>query len=654
VNKKLNDQNRHISLSEVHESVIVPPRGSSWRSWLAITGPALMVAVGYMDPGNWATDIAGGSRYNYTLIWVLLMSNLMAVLLQTLAARLGIVSRRDLAQINHEEYHPAINIPLYVLAEIAITACDLAEVIGSAIALQLLFGLPLIYGVVLTALDTFLLLFLSHVGIRKLESVVIALVGTIGVAFLVEIFLGQPDWGGIVRGFVPSMPDATALYISIGILGATVMPHNLYLHSSLVQTRKIGHKPEEIWDNIRWNNIDTTVALNLAFFVNAAILVVAASVFYRNGYFQVAEIQDAYHLLEPILGASIAPIAFAIALLASGQSSTITGTLAGQIIMEGYLNLRIRPWLRRLITRGLAILPAIAVIVYYGENSTGAMLVLSQVVLSLQLPFAIIPLIHAVADRKRMGEFTIRPWMQILAWLVAAIIVILNVKLIVDQISGWIADAGSRAWILQVTIIPFTLALGLLLLYITVHPWLKERNQRLAGLRREGVHREFVQGQQKLVKPEAYQRVAVALDFSGSEKKLLEESLRFIDKSRTSVWLLHVVESPVARTLGIEAEDRETETDLQRLEELAAIMKQDGISTQVRLGAGDPVSQLAGMINDLKVELVLVGSHGHSGVSDLIHGSVINDLRHHVKANVMIIPITNTDKELSAPPQSAS
>src|SRR5258706_1176604 len=639
MNNKLKEQDRHISLSEVHGTVIVPPRGSSWRSWLAVTGPALMVAVGYMAPGNWATDIAGGSRYNYTLIWVLLMSNLMAVLLQSLAARLGIVSRRDLAQVNHEEYHPVINIPLYVLAEVAITACDLAEVIGSAIALQLLFGLPLMYGVILTALDTLLLLLLSHVGIRKLESVVIALVGTIGVAFLIEIFLGQPDWGGIVRGFVPALPDATALYISIGILGATVMPHNLYLHSSLVQTRKIGHKPDEIWDNIRWNNIDTTVALNLAFFVNAAILVMAASVFYRNGFFQVAEIQDAYHLLEPILGAAIAPIAFAIALLASGQSSTITGTLAGQIIMEGYLNLRIRPWLRRLITRLLAILPAIAVISYYGENSTGAMLVLSQVILSLQLPFAIIPLIHAVADKRRMGEFSIRPWMQALAWLVAITIVTLNVKLIVDQMTSWVADAGSRAWILQVTVLPFTLALGLLLLYITIHPWLKERNLRITRLRLNGVHHDLVQDARKLVQPQAYQRVAVALDFSGNEKKLLEESLRFIDKNKTEVWLLHVEESPVARTLGVEAEDRETETDQQRLDELAAIMKKAGIATQSRLGAGEPVSQLAKMINELKVELVIVGSHGHSGVSDLIHGAVINNLRHHVQANVMIIPI---------------
>ena len=597
-----------------------------------------MVSVGYMDPGNWATDLAGGSRYNYTLIWVLLMSNMMAVLLQSLAARLGIVSRRDLAQINHEEYHPAINIPLYILAEIAITACDLAEVLGSAIALQLLFGLPLVYGVILTALDTFLLLFLSHVGIRKLEGVVISLVGTIGVAFLIETFLGQPDWGGIARGFVPSLPDATALYISIGILGATVMPHNLYLHSSLVQTRKIGHDTDDIRQTIRWNNIDTTVALNLAFFVNAAILVMAASVFYRNGFFEIAEIQDAHRLLEPILGASIAPLAFAIALLASGQSSTITGTLAGQIVMEGYLNLRIRPWLRRLITRSLAVAPAIAVIAYYGENSTGAMLVLSQVILSLQLPFAIIPLIHAVANKRRMGEFAIKPWVQALAWLVAVIIVTLNVKLIIDQVTEWFASAGDKTWLLRVTVLPALAGLGFLLLFVTFQPWLRKQTQ-LNLQRVSGVHRQPSQKTEALNQPSPYKRIAVALDFSGKDEKLLVESLRFIDKSQTHLTLLHVVESPVALTLGAEGEDRETLDDRERLERLAQAMQAQGIQTDWQLGNGEPVRELAKMINKLEAEMVLLGGHGHTGVSDLIHGTVISDLRHHIKASVMIVPI---------------
>lgn len=637
---KLHREKNQQSLSEVHETVDVPTRGSKWRRWLAITGPALMVSVGYMDPGNWATDLAGGSRYNYALIWVLLMSNMMAILLQSLAARLGIVSRRDLAQINHEEYHPAINIPLYILAEIAITACDLAEVLGSAIALQLLFGLPLIYGVILTALDTFLLLLLSHAGIRKLESVVLALVGTIGVAFIIEIFLGQPDWGGIVRGFAPTLPDSAALYIAIGILGATVMPHNLYLHSSLVQTRKIGKTKEDVRQAIRWNNIDSAVALNLAFFVNAAILVVAASVFYRHGYYEVAEIQDAHRLLAPIVGASIAPLAFAIALLASGQSSTITGTLAGQIVMEGYLNLRIPAWLRRIITRLLAIIPAVLVISYYGEHSTSAMLVLSQVVLSLQLPFAIIPLIHAVADKQRMGEFRIAPWIQVLAWIVASIIVGLNVKLVIDQITGWVASAGDQAWLLRITVIPLTAAIGVLLLYVIFHPILKNRFAQFR-LRRatSGVHQDVVLSAPALSEPAPIKRVAVALDFSGNEEKLLAESLRFVDKSQTQVTLMHVVESPVARSYGTEGEDLETFADANRLEKLAGLMKNSGISADWRMGAGEPASELATMINEINAEIVVLGSHGHTGVSDLIHGTVISNLRHHVKASVMIIPL---------------
>jgi manganese transport protein len=630
---------RGVSLSEVHETVVVPSRGSKWLRWLAITGPALMVSVGYMDPGNWATDLAGGSQYNYTLIWVLLMSNLMAILLQSMAARLGIVSRRDLAQVNHEEYHPAVNIPLYILAEIAITATDLAEALGSAVALQLLFGLPLLYGVILTALDVLLLLLLSHVGIRKLESVVLALVGTIGVAFLIEIILGRPDWGGIVRGFVPALPDANALYIAIGILGATVMPHNLYLHSSLVQTRKIGKEREDIRQAIRWNTIDSAVSLNIAFFVNAAILVVAAAVFYRNGYYNVAEIQDAHRLLQPLLGVAIAPLAFAIGLLASGQSSTITGTLAGQIVMEGYLNLRIRPWLRRLITRLLAVIPAVLVIIHSGEHSVTALLVLSQVILSLQLPFAIIPLIHAVADRRRMGEFSIGKWLQALAWLVAIVIVVLNIKLIIDQITAWILDARSQAWILQVTVIPIVVALGLLLLYVTVQPWLRGRIQPIGWPRIAGVHRKPATTSVALMQPNPYQRVAIALDFSGKEEKLLVESLRLIDKARTQLFLMHVVESPVGRSLGAEGEDFETLTDRDHLEKLADLMKKAGISTYWRLSSGDPSAELAKMINKLNVDIVLVGSHGHAGVSDLIHGTVIGNLRHRIRASVMIVPL---------------
>ncbi|MFQ5341846.1 MAG: Nramp family divalent metal transporter [Anaerolineae bacterium] len=627
------------SLAEVHESVPVPIRGSWWRRWLAITGPALMVAVGYMDPGNWATDLAGGSRYNYTLIWVLLMSNVMAILLQSLSARLGVASRRDLAQACHEEYPAVANIPLYVLAEIAITATDLAEVLGSAIALQLLFGLPLLYGVLLTALDTLLLLMMSHFGIRKLEGIVMSLVGTIGVAFLIEILLGRPEWGGIVRGFVPSLPDATALYIAIGMLGATVMPHNLYLHSSLVQTRKVGRNRKEIREAIRWNTIDSAVALNLAFFVNAAILVMAAAVFYRNGYNEVAEIQDAHRLLEPLLGAAIAPFAFAIALLASGQSSTITGTLAGQIVMEGYLNLRIRPWLRRLITRLLAVLPAVAVIMYYGEGSTGSLLVLSQVVLSLQLPFAIIPLVHFVSDRRRMGEFAIPLWLQVLAWLVASIILALNVKLIMDEISVWLASAGDRAWVIQVTVMPLTAALGVLLLYVTLRPWFRGGLERVGWPERVGVHGVPVAPQSEITILQPYRSVAVALDFSGGEERLLAEALRVSARDQTRLILLHVVESPAARLLGPEAADREVQADRERLERLARVLQQMKIETEWRLGAGDPTSELARMVNDLGVDLVILGGHGHSGVSDLVHGTTVDRLRHRVRAGVLVVPL---------------
>ena len=634
------ENTKYKSLAEVHESVPVPSRGVWWRRWFAITGPALMAAVGYMDPGNWATDLAGGSRYNYTLIWVLLMSNVMAILLQSLSARLGIAARRDLAQACHEEYPAIINIPLYILAEIAITATDLAEVLGSAIALQLLFGFPLVYGVLLTALDTLLLLAMSRFGIRKLEAVVMALVGTIGVAFVIEIFLAQPDWGGIVNGFVPRLPDATALYISVGILGATVMPHNLYLHSSLVQTRKVGRSQAEIKDAIRWNTIDSVVALNLAFFVNAAILVMAAAVFYRNGLYEVAEIQDAYRLLEPLLGAAVAPFAFAIALLASGQSSTITGTLAGQIVMEGYLNLRIRPWLRRLITRLLAVIPAIVAISYFGEGATGSLLILSQVVLSLQLPFAIIPLIHFVSDRQRMGEFVIKQWVQILAWLVAVVIIGLNVNLVIGEIKTWTAAAGSWAWIIDVTVVPLALTIGVLLLYVAFRPWLLRRREAVAAARlREGGVHAMAAPQSNVAVLSPYRRIAVAFDFGGGEDRLLSEAARMVNGEETQVFLLHVTESPVARALGAEAFDYEMWADSRRLEALAHVLRQVGIEAEYRLGAGDPVAELARMINELQADLVILGGHGHAGIADLVRGTTVGGLRHRVRASVLVVPL---------------
>ena len=396
------------SLSEVHESVDTTAPRKGWRRILAYIGPAYLVSVGYMDPGNWATDLQGGAKFGYQLIWVLLMSNLMALLLQGLSARLGIVRRRDLAQANRETYPPLINFCLYILAELAIAACDLAEVLGMAIGIHLLTGLPLLWGTVITVLDTFLFLILQRYGIRKMEAFIIALVFIIGSSFLVEILLAQPHMGDVVKGFVPTTLNNEALYIAVGIIGATVMPHNLYLHSALVQTRKISNDEKGIRKAIKYNMIDSTIALNAAFFVNAAILVLAASVFFTTGNTGVAQIQDAHKLLEPLLGSKLAPILFAVALIAAGQSSTLTGTLAGQIVMEGYLQLRINPWLRRLLTRLIAIIPAVLVILIYGEERVDDLLIFSQVILSLQLGFAVIPLIHFVSDKKTMGVFVIK------------------------------------------------------------------------------------------------------------------------------------------------------------------------------------------------------------------------------------------------------
>src|SRR5580693_1965431 len=463
---------KNVSLSEVHGSIDTTRNRSWWRQLFVFFGPAYLVSVGYMDPGNWATDLAGGSQFGYSLLWVLLMSNGMAILLQNLSARLGIVRGRDLAQANREVYPSYINIPLYVLAEIAIAACDLAEVLGMAIGIQLLTGLPLIYGVCLTVLDTFLLLFLQRLGMRRMEAFIIGLIAIVGGSFLVEILLACPALSEIAGGFVPMLHGRQALYIAIGIIGATVMPHNLYLHSALVQTRKIGAGRKQIMQALRINFLDSAVALNLAFLVNAAILILAATAFFKTGKTDVASIKEAYRLL-PMLGTQLAPKLFAIALIASGQSSTLTGTLAGQIVMEGYLQLRINPWLRRLITRLLAIIPTVIVIIFFGEKEVDSLLVLSQVILSVQLGFAIIPLIHFVSEKKLMGIFSISPITKVLAWLVAAILIYLNIKLVYQGIGEYFSRDGD--WVLKVLIIIATLALAGLMVFIFFHPWISKK-----------------------------------------------------------------------------------------------------------------------------------------------------------------------------------
>lgn len=421
------------SLPEVYRSMPIPKKGSWLRKFMAFFGPGYLVAVGYMDPGNWATDIAGGSQFGYKLLFVIMLSNLMAILLQALSGKLGIVTGRDLAQACRDAYSRPVSVSLWVLCELAIAACDLAEVIGSAIALNLLFNLPLLWGVILTSFDILLVMLLQNKGFRYIEAIVIALMVTIGGCFAVDLFLSKPDMGGILTGFVPSTEIVTnpaMLYIAIGILGATVMPHNLYLHSSIVQTRSYEETSLGKREAIRFATWDSTIALVFALFINAAILILAASTFHTTGNTGVAEIEDAYHMLSPLLGTTVASVLFGVALLASGQNSTLTGTLAGQIVMEGFLNIRLKPWLRRLITRGIAIIPAVIVTALYGAKGTGDLLILSQVILSLQLSFAVIPLVRFTNDKRKMGEFVNPPWMKVLAWIVAVVIAGLNLYLL--------------------------------------------------------------------------------------------------------------------------------------------------------------------------------------------------------------------------------
>ena len=439
--KSSDDSSQKNSLPEVHRSINVPSHFSFWRKLLAFTGPGFIVAVGYMDPGNWATDLAAGAQFNYTLLCVIMISNFMAMLLQTLSLKLGIVTGRDLAQACREHYSRPVSFFLWIICEIAIAACDLAEVVGSAIALNLLFHIPILWGVCITAVDVFALLFLQHRGFRYLEALVITLIGVIGLCFGLEIIFSHPEMSGVLAGFVPNTQILThpgMLYIAIGILGATVMPHNLYLHSSIVQTRcypltSVGKK-----EAIRFASIDSNVALMLAMLINAAILIVAAATFFKSGHKDVAEIQDAYKLLSPLLGVTGASALFAIALLASGQNSTLTGTMAGQIVMEGFLQMKLHPWMRRLLTRSLAIVPTIIVISITGEKGLNNLLLASQVILSMQLSFAVIPLVNFTNDAKRMGEFVNSFTMKIMAWTVAILIAALNAWLLVLTLKGWL------------------------------------------------------------------------------------------------------------------------------------------------------------------------------------------------------------------------
>lgn len=437
INKGWRKEKSSNSLNEVFSSVKIPANASAWKRFMAYVGPGLLVAVGYMDPGNWATDIAGGAQFGYTLLSVILISNLFAIVLQHLSVKLGIVAERDLAQACKDHFSPGVNFVLWIFCEIAIAACDLAEVIGSAIALNLLFGIPLSVGVVITVIDVFLILFLQSRGFRYIESIVGGLIFVIFASFLYEIFLSKPDIFPMLEGLIPKkeiITNSSMLYIAIGILGATVMPHNLYLHSSIVQTRDYPRTAEGKKEALKFASLDSSLSLMLAFFINAAILIISAATFHTSGNKDVADINDAYMLLSPLLGTTLASIFFGIALLASGQNSTLTGTLAGQIVMEGFLNIRLKPWVRRLITRLIAIIPALIISILYGEKGTAELLVFSQVILSMQLSFAVLPLVMFTCSKAKMGDFVNKPWLRILAWMISGIIIALNLYLLKETL----------------------------------------------------------------------------------------------------------------------------------------------------------------------------------------------------------------------------
>ena len=618
------------SLEEVHESVQTQNKATIFRKILAFFGPAYLVSVGYMDPGNWATDIAGGSQFGYALLWVLLMSNMMALLLQSLSARLGIVTQRDLAQASRETYSPFVNYILYFLAEIAIAACDLAEVLGMAIGINLLFGIPLIEGVMITVFDTFLLLFLINKGIRKMEAFIIALVLIIGISFIFEMIFAHPEVDKVLYGLIPSMPNSTALYIAIGIIGATVMPHNLYLHSSLVQTRKFDRSKVGIKQALKYNLIDSTIALNLAFFVNAAILILAAATFYRNGMFQVAEIQDAHQFLQPLLGTKWAPVLFAVALIAAGQSSTVTGTLAGQIIMEGYLNLRIQPWVRRILTRLIAIVPAVLVISYFGEGVTGKLLILSQVILSLQLGFAIIPLIHFVSDKTKMNGFEIGIITRIFSWLIAIIIVSLNAKLVYDEIYGWL-ETSNHPIILWLTVVPVAIGFLLLLFYIVLKPFIANVRPDIQNHSPHHLALKFGASEKQTLN-----NIAISVDFSKADEKALQYAIDLGGKD-ANYTLIHVVETVGAMMYGNKISDHETTVDERLLCEYRQMLSNKGLHVDTKLGFGKPGKIIPKIINEGHYDLLIMGTHGHHGFKDMVLGTTVGSVRHGISIPLFIV-----------------
>lgn len=615
------------SLQEVH-ATISTENPKKWKKILSFFGPAYLVAVGYLDPGNWATDIAGGSKFGYALIWVLLMSNIMALLLQALSARLGIVRGLDLAQTNREYYPKWMNYILYSFAEIAIAATDLAEVLGMAIGLQLLFGLDLIWGVWLAALDTLILLVLQRFGMRKMEAFIISLVAIIGGCFLMEMFLAKPDLIEVSKGFKPTLPNTEALYIAIGIIGATVMPHNLYLHSALVQTRKIKRDHASIKRAIKYNFYDSLIALNMAFFVNAAILVLAASTFYKAGLHDVSGLHDAYKMLSDLLG-PLSPFLFAVALIAAGQSSTVTGTLAGQIVMEGYLHFRMNPALRRLLTRMLAIIPAVVVISLLGENSVDEMLIFSQVLLSMQLGFAIIPLIHFVSDKEKMGTFAIKLPVKIISWIICIIIIILNIKLIYDEEINVYANENVS---LAVKILLGTVSLSLLLFLISIvlYPWIKKTKKLNFNI-------HHLPPQKSIKQIHSFKVIGIALDFSTGDQRVLDY-LPIFAGTNSLILLFHVTESASANYNGKMADDFEVKFDQNKLDEYKNFLIKEGYTNvETKLGFGNPAISLPQLITENKIDVLLMAKHEYKGIADFTFGVMTNRLSNKTNVPILVV-----------------
>ncbi|HPR65337.1 MAG TPA: Nramp family divalent metal transporter [Thermoanaerobaculia bacterium] len=614
------------SLEEVHGSVKTQNL-SVWKRIFAFAGPAYLISVGYMDPGNWATDLEGGSRFGYALIWVILMSNMMAILLQTLSARLGIVTGKDLAQACRSEYSRWASFVLWILGEIAIAACDLAELLGTILGLNLLFGLPLLWGALITLFDTFLLLAIQRLGIRKMEAFILSLISIIAGGFVVNLFLAKPDWGPAAAGLIPSIPEGS-LYIILGIIGATVMPHNLYLHSSLVQTRKVSRTVDSKAQACRYNLLDSVIALNAAFFVNVAILVLAAAVFYRHGMV-VTEIQQAHQLLEQFLGTQAASIAFGLALLAAGQSSTLTGTLAGQIVMEGFVKIRLRPALRRLITRAIALLPAVVVISISGDEGTYRLLILSQVILSLQLPFAIVPLVHFTSDKLKMGSFANRAWVKVLAWITSILIIALNGKLVYDQIMEWVH--GGASTLVSILTIGLTMAIVLFLLYVIVLP-LIHGEKAWKEWKPTGAIAVI-----EKIETHAMKHIVAALGRDSGDAAIVSRALSIAKAEKAMLTLVHVVDSPSAQVHSHDSYDEHARDDEQYLLDIATEVRSSGVPVEIALAFGHPSRELVSFAEAHHVDMLVMGSHGHRLLGDLLWGETVDPVRHKVNIPVLVV-----------------